>query len=110
MNIAVYMDFVINFLILIAIFINLLLIIASIFKNKDYSLEVVLLGMASFFVFFGIHEFMQLAITSYRLSDSTTPLGDSIISEMFLLMASMLVFGVGVMKNRLKDFKLGKKK
>lgn len=108
--IAAYVNFIMNFLILFSIFINMVLIIAAIFKVKEYGLELVLLGMLSFGVLFGIHEFAQLIITSYSLSGVQPPIGDSLISEMFLLMASMLIFGVGLTKNRLKKFKLGTKK
>jgi len=105
-----FLEFIIDFLLLFSIFINILLLIACVFKNKEYSLEFVLLAMISFCVFFGVHEFLELTVASYRLANSTMPFGDMIISEMFLLMASMLVFGVGVTRNKLQKFKLGKKK
>lgn len=108
--IAAYINFVMNFLILFAIFINMVLFIAAIFKVKEYGLELLLLGMLSFGVLFGIHEFAQLIVTSYQLAGAEAPLGDALISEMFLLMASMLIFGVGVTKNKLKNFGLGRKK
>jgi len=105
-----YMDFIINFFILFAILINILLLIAAVFKTKDYALELLILGMISFVVFLGIHQFMNLSISSYTLAGQEEPFGESVISEMFLLMASMLIFAIAATKNRLQSFKLGSRK
>jgi len=110
MTTQMYIEFIIDFLILFSVFINILLLIAAVFKNKEYSLEFVLLGMISVCVFIGIHEFLQLTLASYRLAETQAPFGDMIISEMFLLMASMLIFSLGVTRNKLQKFKLGRKK
>ena len=110
MNLPIlYIEFVINFLIILTLFINILLAVASVFKTKDYSIELILLGLISFFVLLGFHEFMQLTVTSYKLADTEAPLSDTIISEMFSLMASMLIFGVAIIKNKLQKIKLGSK-
>ena len=105
-----YIEFTINFLVIFALFLNVLLLIAAVFKTKDYSLELVLLGMISFCVLIAFHEFLQLTVTSYKLADTEAAFSDAIISEMFALMASMLIFGVAVTKNRLQKFRLGVKK
>jgi len=107
---VVYVEFIINFFILFTILFNVLLLMASVFKTKDYAIELVLLGMISFCVFIGIHQFMGLTLTSYRLAETEPPFADTIISEMFLLMASMLIFGIGVTKKKLQNIELGKKK
>jgi len=107
---VIYTEFVVNFFIIFALIINILLVIACVFKTKDYSLEVLLLGLISFCVLLAIHEFLQLTVTSYKLASQEAPFGESIITEMFSLMASMLVFSVGVTKNRLEKFGLGMKK
>lgn len=104
--ILMYTQFIINFFVLFTILINILLLIASVFKTKNYSLELVLLGMISFCVFMGIHEFLELTIASYRLAHTQAPYDGTIISDMFALMGSMLILGVAITKKRLQKIKL----
>ena len=104
-----YIEFTINFFIIFAIFLNILLLTAGVFKTKNYSIELVLLGMISFCVLLGVHEIMGLTVTSYKLADVSAPFNTTIISKIFSLMAATLIFSVGVTKNRLQKFKLGRK-
>ncbi len=110
MSVMNYVEFTISFFVIFSLFINILLLIAAVFKSKLYSIELVLLGMISFCILWGFHEFLQLTVTSYKIAGISSSESSRIISEMFSLMASMLVFGVGVTKNRLQDFRLGYKK
>jgi len=110
MSLLVYLEFTINFFVIFSLLISIIGLIASVFKTKDYSLEIIFLGMISFCILLGFNEFMQLTITSYRLNGNEIPLSDSIISEMFSLMASMLIFGVAITKNKLQKVRLGRKK
>ncbi len=105
----VYIEFTINFFIIFALFLNILLLVASVFKTRDYSLELVLLGMISFCILLGVHEGLDLTVSSYRLASNEVPFNEMIISEMFSLMAAILIFSIGITKNRLQNFKLGRK-
>ena len=109
-EILTYVTFIINFLIMFAIFITVILLIAGIFKTKDYSMELVFLGLVSFCIFMALTEFVELTIISYKVAEAMPPTIDTLISDMFILMASMLIFGIAVMKNKLEKMHLGSKK
>ncbi len=106
MNAVTYVEFLIDFFVLFSIFINLLLLVtASLKSKKNYSVALVLFTMISFSVLLGFHEFLQIIDTTYKIANENAPFGDSIINEMFSLMAAMLIFSLSITKKRLKNVK-----
>jgi hypothetical protein len=86
-----------------------LLTVAAVFKTKNYSIELVLLGMISFSVLLVVSEFGGLITASSQLTE-TELLNNMLIYEMFFLMAATLMFSIGIVKNKLEKVKFSKKK
>jgi ABC-type transport system involved in multi-copper enzyme maturation permease subunit len=106
---GVFISFLIQFVAIFLIFTISLLTTAAVFKTKEYSLELVLLGLISFSILMLISEFGGLIFSSSQLTQ-TEITSNMLIYEMFFLMAATLIFSIGVVKNKLEKVKFSHKK
>ncbi len=108
--IPVYVEFFLQFFSIFSIFVIIIQLIALVLKTKDYTLELLILGLLSFCILMLFYEFSELTTTSAKLSYQEMPEIASVFNKMFALMASTLIFGVAIVKNRLEHIEIKLKK
>lgn len=91
-------------------FVIIIQLIAVLLKVRGYTTELLLLGLVSFCILMLFYEFSELTTTSAKLSFQELPDITMIFNKMFALMASMLIFGVAIVKDRLEKFNINLKK
>ncbi len=110
MTAIIYIEFFMQFFSIFAILIITLQLSALALKIKEYIIELLILGLISFCILMLFSEFSELTMISARLSEQEVPEISIIINKMFALMASILVFSIAIIKNKLKKIQLGFKK
>ncbi len=108
--IPVYIEFFIQFFTIFSVFIIVIQLIALTLKIKEYTIELLVLGLLSFCILILFNEFSELTVTGAKLSLEELPEITQIFNKMFALMAAMLIFGVAIVKNRLEKLQVGIKK
>lgn len=108
MTFLIYAEFFMQFFSIFTMLIVALQLSTLVLKIKEYTIELLMLGLLSFCILMLFCEFSGLTITSAKLSEQEIPELSEVISKMFALMASMLVFSIAIVKNKLERMQLSK--
>ncbi len=99
-----YIEFFMRFFIIMGFIISLILTIAVFLKvkDKDYLLEIAILGFMIFTVLWIIHQFTEIIYVTSSIIGQ--PIVNMYVSKIFALMASIMIFSAALVKNRLKNY------
>ncbi len=97
-----YIEFFLRFFVILALMISSLLLIAIFLKmrKRKYLIELLVLGLLIFCLFWGIYEFSEIIFVSALLMSES--IGNELIAKTFALMGAIMIFSISIVKKRLR--------